>query len=73
VVEHLGDITYLYVETSRYATPLMMRVPADAPYCVGEDIKLTLPRGQCYVFDQNGMRLAPDTSVETPRLRSISA
>lgn len=73
VVEHLGDITYLYVETTRYAAPLMMRVAADAPYCVGEDIKLTLPRSQCYVFDQHGMRLAPDTSAEAPRLRSITA
>ena len=59
VVEHLGDVTYLYVETTRNAEPITMRVASDVQHRVGEEIKIALPKTQCYVFDQNGLRLTP--------------
>lgn len=70
VIEHLGDVTYLHVESNRYATPLMMRVAPDTQYQIGDEIKISLPKPQCYVFDMNDQRLAPNSPAETVRLQA---
>jgi multiple sugar transport system ATP-binding protein len=71
VIERLGDVTYLHVESNRYATPLMMRVDPDIQYQIDDEIKISLPKAQCYVFDQDGQRLAAPGSAETTRLQAI--
>jgi multiple sugar transport system ATP-binding protein len=71
VVERLGDVTYLHVESNRYAAPLMMRVAPETTYRVGDDIKISLPKSQCYVFDQEGQRIAPGAQTQAARLQAI--
>lgn len=58
VVEHLGDVTYLYLDVPGYAAPIMMRAPADALQRVGDTIKFCLPKSCCYVFDKDGKTIS---------------
>jgi len=71
VVERLGDVSYLHVETNRYTDPLMMRVSPDSNYKVGDDIKISLPRAHCYVFAEDGQRIPPLSSGSPARLQVI--
>jgi multiple sugar transport system ATP-binding protein len=71
VAEHLGDVTYLYVETTKYASPLMMRVDAATDYRVNDEIRISLPKQHCYVFDQNGQRIEPQNAAELLRLQPV--
>lgn len=71
VVERLGDVSYLHVETNRYTDPLMMRVSPDSNYRVGDDIRISLPRAHCYVFAEDGKRIPPLNSGSPARLQVI--
>jgi multiple sugar transport system ATP-binding protein len=71
VVERLGDVSYLHVETNRYTDPLMMRVSPDSNYKVGDDIRISLPRAHCYVFAEDGQRIPPLNSGSPARLQVI--
>lgn len=71
VVERLGDVSYLHVESNRYTDPLMMRVSPDTHYKVGDDIKISLPKAHCYVFGEDGQRIPPLTTGSTARLQVI--
>ena len=71
VIERLGDVTYLHVESNRYADPLMMRVPPEMQCQVGDEIKISLPKAQCYVFDQDGQTLNASGNVGATRFQAI--
>ncbi|MGY0197034.1 ABC transporter ATP-binding protein [Leptothrix sp. BB-4] len=59
--EHLGDTTYLYLQTPGRDTSFVARTDPDNPLAVGELANLVLPPQRCYLFDAEGRTLARRT------------
>ncbi len=56
--EHLGDTTYLYLQTPGRDASFVARTDPDNPLAVGELAHLVLPPQRCYLFDADGRTLA---------------
>ncbi|TCO75989.1 carbohydrate ABC transporter ATP-binding protein (CUT1 family) [Plasticicumulans lactativorans] len=72
-VEHLGESSYLYVEspaTANDEATLTVREEGDTAIHVGEPLTVTLPEAHCHLFDANGhayrRRLKPGAQVRPP-------
>ena len=57
VAEHLGDITYLYVEAACATETLTVKANPDNPLKTGDATQLTFPEEHCYLFDPAGKTL----------------
>ena len=58
MVEHLGDVTYLYLEVPGSKAPVTVRAKAGADAAMGQVAHLGLSRDRCHVFDPQGNALA---------------
>jgi multiple sugar transport system ATP-binding protein len=58
---HLGDTTYLYLQTPGRDASFVARTDPDNPLAVGELANLVLPAQRCYLFDTEGRTLARST------------
>ncbi|WP_137936050.1 sn-glycerol-3-phosphate ABC transporter ATP-binding protein UgpC [Chitinivorax sp. B] len=63
VAEHLGDVTYLYIDVAGADDHLVARAAPDNRAMRGETITLGLPEQHCYLFDDKG--LACKRTIET--------
>jgi ABC-type sugar transport system ATPase subunit len=63
IVEKLGEVTLLYVETD-HAEPLVVKVDGDADYVRGQTVTVTAPMDRLHVFDGDGKAF---TRVEAAR------
>ena len=54
VVEHLGDITYLYLSAPCASETLTVKASPDNPLRSGDATRLAFPADRCYLFDERG-------------------
>ena len=52
VVEHLGDVTYLYVKVAGGDT-LILETEGDRPVVVGDRVPIYVDGNLCHLFDAN--------------------
>ncbi|MCX7894321.1 MAG: TOBE domain-containing protein, partial [Burkholderiales bacterium] len=52
--EHLGDVTYLYVDLPGASAPVVVRASPDPPLGIGDIAHLGVPPQRCHVFDPHG-------------------
>jgi len=57
VAEHLGDITYLYVDAPSCPTTLTIKADPTNPLSNGDAAHLVFPADHCYLFDPLGKTL----------------
>ena len=55
--EHLGDVTYLYIDVPGAQAPVIVRASPDNPLAAGDTARLGLPPQRCHVFDAEGRAL----------------
>ena len=63
VVERLGDVTYVFLETSVAQSGLVVRMGPDSDVKPGEIISVGLPETSCHLFNADGIafkRVLPD-------------
>jgi len=58
VAEHLGDTTFLYIDTLGIREPLTVKSPPENPLQAGEEAHLGFPANRCFLFDPEGRTLA---------------
>jgi len=56
-VEHLGAETYLYVDLGQ-EMPLVVKAAGDSRTRAGERVRVGIPAGACYLFDESGRSFA---------------
>jgi len=61
VAEHLGDITFLYVQVAGASENLTVKANPDNPLGTGDSALLQFPPHRCFLFDPQGQTL-PATS-----------
>ena len=57
VAEHLGDITYLYVQAPSATETLTVKALPENPLKTGDATRLTFPAEHCYLFGPDGRTL----------------
>ena len=57
VVEHLGDITYLYISAPCSTETLTVKASPENPLRSGDGTHLSFPADRCYLFDERGRAL----------------
>jgi alpha-glucoside transport system ATP-binding protein len=57
IVEKLGEVTLLYVETG-HAEPVVVKVDGDAQFVRGQTVSVTAPMDRLHVFDGAGRAFA---------------
>jgi ABC-type sugar transport system ATPase subunit len=55
IVEHLGELTLLYVDYGNATDPMVVKLDGNVPIKRGEEVMLTAPIGTLHVFDENGI------------------
>ncbi|MEW9899558.1 sn-glycerol-3-phosphate ABC transporter ATP-binding protein UgpC [Chitinivorax sp. PXF-14] len=68
VAEHLGDVTYLYIDVEGGAEHMIVRAGADNKARRGEAIIVGLPAQHCYLFDEQGVACKRVGAVVSPQL-----
>jgi len=58
VAEHLGDITYLYLQAPCATDTLTVKATPENPLSTGHAAHLSFPSGLCYLFDAAGQTLS---------------
>jgi alpha-glucoside transport system ATP-binding protein len=53
IVEKLGEVTLLYIETG-HSEPIVVKVDGDADYVRGEVVGVTAPLDKLHLFDETG-------------------
>ena len=53
-VEHMGNETYLYLDNGNASEPWVVRNAERSPISAGQDVGVSLPPEQCYLFDGDG-------------------
>jgi ABC-type sugar transport system ATPase subunit len=54
LVEHLGELTLLYVDCGNPHEPVLAKLDGNVPVKRGDDVSLTAPIETLHVFDENG-------------------
>jgi ABC-type sugar transport system ATPase subunit len=54
IVEHLGEVTLLYVDCGKSAEPVVAKLDGMVETSKGDTVGLTAPVGNLHVFDENG-------------------
>jgi len=57
VAEHLGDITYLYIQAPSATETLTVKAVPENPLRTGDATRLTFPAEHCYLFGPDGRTL----------------
>jgi ABC-type sugar transport system ATPase subunit len=55
LVEHLGELTLLYVDVGNPGQPVIVKLDGNVPIKRGEAVALTAPTARLHVFDEKGM------------------
>ena len=59
IVEHLGELTLLYVDCGNAEDPIVVKIDGNSTIKRGEKVSLTAPIGALHVFDENGVSFPP--------------
>ncbi|MEN9397727.1 MAG: transporter, partial [Pseudomonadota bacterium] len=55
--EHLGDVTYLYLQVAGVRQTVVARTDPENPLTSGDAAHLVLPSHRCHLFDAQGLAL----------------